>query len=413
MKAEMEARATAQRELETIQTAIHAAHAQLADLHARIEAEVREVDAEISRRLDAILKKPATLLADVAILQATLHGVSAMPVPARPAHTPGERRAVTWVQGRVITQQLEFRRGLVSSCKAVGLSPRIASRIHAAVSARLLPVLAGPGAYAALDAYARVACGGRIFSAHVTPSFLEPTDLLGKVDFARARFLPHAAGLIDVLETARDTKGLALVMLEGINRAPTESYLLPVLQCALGKKSLRLFHPAVVAEEDPYRAMAELQWPSNVWIAATLIDGPTTLPVSRDLWNSAVLIETDDDVSSSSPLPLPESTELDPEGDLVNLSESQSDLVEALLEVLPDYRALRETSERFLGALAPLERDRSTLEATWVELLLLPLIASLDDAEERDETLRRVTQARGGTPPEISALVRRVRRRIA
>jgi hypothetical protein len=55
------------------------------------------------------------------------------------------------------------------------------------------------------------------------------------------------------------------------------------------------------------------------------------------------------------------------------------------------------------------------MERALVELLLFPLIASLDDEEDRNEALQRV-EARGLTGiefSELTGLVRRLRRRIA
>jgi len=278
-----------------------------------------------------------------------------------------------------------------------------------------MPIVAGPRAVLALEAYARVVCGGRLFHVQVTPPFLEPADILGKVDPARARFLPHPDSLIDILETASKATGLACVILEGINRAPTESYLLPVLQCALGKRSLRLFHPATVAADDPYCDCAELHWPSNVFISATLIEGPTTLPVSRDLWSMAALIETDGSAPSALPSPWRETTELDPESSLVKPSEPLSDLVDEILEDWPEYGSFRDVFGRFFNALALFESDRYKRERALVESLLLPLIASLDDEEDRYKELQRVKarELTGTDLLEPAVLVHRMRRRIA
>ena len=291
---------------------------------------------------------------------------------------------------------------------------RVGYRIHSAIRAGLLPVLAGPRALNALEAYARVTCGGRIFRLNVAPSFLEPGDLFGKLDPVRGVFLPHPAGLADVLEIARRSPGLALVVVEGANRAPTESYLLPVIQCALGKVNLKLFHPALISSEDTYRNLAEIQWPSNVLLSATIVEGPTTLPLSRNLWDTAVLIETDGETPKSSPTP--EFAELDPEGDLVVLTGSPDEIAAEHFDNIPGYESLREASERYLRALACFEGDEGQLGQALVESTILPSIASIDEEDERDEMLTRLTESGKSTglePAELVALARRIRRRIA
>ena len=61
--------------------------------------------------------------------------------------------------------------------KAVGIQASTYHRIHAALSARLMPVLAGPKALEALKAYAHMATGGRIAVVQVTNALAEPGDL--------------------------------------------------------------------------------------------------------------------------------------------------------------------------------------------------------------------------------------------
>ena len=73
-----------------------------------------------------------------------------------------------------------------------------------------------------------------------------------------------------------------------------ESYLLPLLRAALRHSGkIALFHPLAVETEEPYRACARIKWPENLLITATLVEGPTTLPVATDVWADSVLIQTD------------------------------------------------------------------------------------------------------------------------
>jgi hypothetical protein len=128
---------------------------------------------------------------------------------------------------------------------------------------------------------------------------LEPADLLGRIDPHSRQFIPHAAGLVDLLLFAQQpdqTDKLFLVVLEGVNRAAVDSYLLPILAeyrsalCTVEGRALSLAHPAAFSAGDPYAVAARLRWPSNVLLAGTLTDGVVRLPLPASLWNDACYI---------------------------------------------------------------------------------------------------------------------------
>jgi hypothetical protein len=386
------------------------ARSELGELRARASAEVQEVEREVNRRVGEVLEKPAALLAEVAILQAVIRGTNNS--SGGGPHTERNLHRVAWpTSSRVITDQQELRKSLSASYKAAGVPVRVFGRIHAAVRAGLMPLLAGPRALRALEAYARVVCGGRMFRVNVAPSYLEPGDLFGKFD--RGTFQPHPAGLADVLEHARQDKRLALVVVEGANRAPTESYMLPLVQCAFGNFNLHLLHPSLTSPEDPYRALAEIRWPPNLLLSASIVEGATTLPLCRDLWNSAALVETDGEAPR--PASAPDVTELDAEGDLVRtelLTKTEADHFEAPT----GFESLLEVSERYMSALSDFRVDQEQQVRAVVESILLPFAASIDDEDERAEMLRHLTDVckhAGLEPSELEATVRRIRRRVA
>ena len=91
-----------------------------------------------------------------------------------------------------------------------------------------------------------------------------------------------------------------LVILDGVNRAPAESYLLPLLACYLDaqrgitSRTLPLFHEAAVSPDDPYIASAQLRWPKNVLLTGTVADGRNALTLPNELWGSTCLIKLDE-----------------------------------------------------------------------------------------------------------------------
>jgi hypothetical protein len=415
LQAERTVLESAKQEREQVESEIETKRSELETLQSQVDAKVQEVETEVNRRIGEVLEKPAALLAEVAILREVLRGTDNSSLRNNDSYGVKNPSPAQWSRAsRTITDQTDLRKSLVTSSKASGVPLKVSYRIHSAIRAGLLPVLAGPRALNALEAYARVICGGRIFRINVAPSFLEPGNLFGKVDPARGVFLPHPGGLADILESARQSSGLAVVVIEGANRAPTESYLLPVIQCAFGGINLKLFHPSIISSQDAYRGLAEIQWPSNVLLSATIVEGPTTLPLSRSLWDTAVLIETDGETPKSSPAP--DLAELDPEGDLIVLTGSPDEIATDHFDNIPGYESLRAASERYLGALAYFEGDEGKLGQALVESTILPVIASIDEDDERNEILGHLiesSKSMGLESAELIALARRIRRRIA
>jgi hypothetical protein len=151
---------------------------------------------------------------------------------------------------------------------------------------------------------------------------MEPQDLLGRFDGASQRILPSPSGVLDVVRDAKESRRLHVVVLEGFNRAPTEAYLLPILETAqagrMGDEArmIPLAIPALLTDDDPYREMGRVAWPGNVLIACLPTDGNMTLPISRSLWRFLALLDADDRDRSSMPAVLqgvvPDCTEIAP-----------------------------------------------------------------------------------------------------
>jgi hypothetical protein len=92
----------------------------------------------------------------------------------------------------------------------------------------LVPIITGARRLEALEAYAHVMCGGRVLTVEATSAIADVQDLFGKLE--NRTFVPHPAGLIDVVRAARENEGPFLVVLDGAYRGPTDSYLLPLIR---------------------------------------------------------------------------------------------------------------------------------------------------------------------------------------
>jgi hypothetical protein len=180
------------------------------------------------------------------------------------------------------------------------LQASLARMLHASFLARAMPILPRAIAFRALRAYADVITGGRLLWLSIPPTALEAADLLGRADPSARRFVPQPGGLLDLLRYAPSTDDLVLVVLDGINHAPVDSYLAPILDCYAdtgrpGSRALPLFHPSTIDPNDPYADTPWLAWPANVLLAATLAEGPATLAPGADFWRVATFLSATDD----------------------------------------------------------------------------------------------------------------------
>ena len=175
-------------------------------------------------------------------------------------------------------------------------SSAVACCLHAAFAADVMPVVMGADAFEILKTYASCITGGRILWVPIAPTMLEPADLLGRVDIASKCFIPHQSRLLDLLLDAADHPSkLYMVVLDGINRAAIDSYLMPILACYRDKwqtegRRISLFHPQAIVADDPYASNFQIAWPQNILLAGILSEGATAIAPPATLWSYATLI---------------------------------------------------------------------------------------------------------------------------
>jgi hypothetical protein len=385
----------------------------------RRRAQLDGLEAEAGARVRGLLTRPDALLAEVALIRAVVPVAEAVvPVsekkvrqPSAPPEPPAptKRAAAPVIEWRLAERRhgeiAKLRQALVAAFRRRGAPPSLAIRLHAAVVARLLPVVAGPGALASLLSYADAACGGRCVVINVSPTMLEPADLFGRTE--HGKFVPHAAALLDWVTAAAKGDGLGLVILEGINRAPTEGLVAPLLDLVAEDRSIPLFHPAGVEPSapgvDPW-----VRWPPNLRLAATVVQGPTSLPVSRDVLNKAVVFDAMTDERSAGDQERGEVAE----GDLLRPGSLTPGLIDPLLES-PEAAAARASLERFGAALARFESNADALKQVLLEHVVLPQVTVLDD-DQRDDALKRLLATVGQSDQDrLNVLAKRLRRSLA
>lgn len=259
---------------------------------------VERLEVDLTRRVDEAMGKPEELLASVALIRAVMGSpdrgreTTSRAGPAS-SPAPGPRR-----EGVACTSEAELLAALQKTLLR-GDNPRAYARpLHSSFLAGAVPLLAGSRAYEVLFAYAQCVTGGTICWVPVSPTFLDPADLLGRADPSSGRFVPHPSGLLDLLLRARTDDRLHLVVLDGVNRAPVDSYLIPLLACRAGTQGGRdRSYPLLgVSGFDSTLSVPEdgrITWPPNVLLAGTLSLGSSGLPLARETWHHATLLLCD------------------------------------------------------------------------------------------------------------------------
>ena len=258
-------------------------------LRGALSSQVDALEDAVSERVAYLMNKPAEAVAESLLVRAI---VEAGDRPRAHLHVlPASREDTLRIRS---AEQL--RKAVEGAFTARGLSPTIARVLHAGFLSGVVPVVAGRRSLDALDAYSYCATGGQSLWLPISPTTIDPVDLFGRQSQVSDRFTPHAGGLLDLLLRAEETDDLFLVILDGLNRAAVESYLLPVLACYTRRagehlrRELPVLHASTVPVGSGYEAAQRLRWPANVLLAGTLVDGSTVLPLPRSLWDDAALV---------------------------------------------------------------------------------------------------------------------------
>lgn len=334
---------------------------------------VREAEAAIEARVLAALDRPMDILAQVSVLRPLLGGRGG----PRSDAVSEKATPVTWprARGESLRDRAGLQRALTGAARARGIEPSLMMQLHAAIVARLMPVVLGPGSLAALAAYAYGACGGRLWVMHMSPGTIHPRDLDE----------PPGGGLVTAREAARDIDGLSVVVLEGANRAPVEASVIPLLQ-------LRDV------------ALTDVNSAPTLRLTATLVAGATTVPISSQLWSHAVAIRAQ--AMSPTPQQASQAGDIGLTSDLVTPGDVPRAQIDELLEAWPDCAEVLPALERFGAALSRSYEGNRITEAL-LHGVVLPYLVTALGVEEQDEAMRRA-----GGADDVTVVARRLRRSL-
>jgi len=366
----------AQSEIQASKEEIRTEEGKLAAVRAKVDAAEKEAITAVDARVLAVLERPLDLLAQVSVLRPFFGGAATWGVSAAVAPTANK---LEWsrARGEQLKDRASLRRSLTAAARSKGVDPAVMIQIHGAVVARLMPITLGPGALAALVAYAQGACGARVMVLHVSPRAIHPNDF---------DELP-GGGLVAAASAAKAIDGISLVVLEGANRSPLEASFIPLLQLTdVG--------------------LSPLSSASGLRLCASLVAGATTVPVTSQLWSHAVAIYAE---PHSPTAPSGAAGEVALSSELLVPGDEPTAVIDALLETWPDCRELRPAITRLGSAFARINDDESRLAEVLLHGLVLPYVATALTAEERSEAVGQAGDADGA----IARTLRRLRKGLA
>ncbi|MDC0714291.1 hypothetical protein POL68_37870 [Stigmatella sp. ncwal1] len=370
--------------LETRAQELHKAEELLAEVQSLTAKTAKAAEAAVDARVLAALERPLELLAEVSVLRPFLGagGSRAESATNAPASSPAASPQLDWARARgEVAKDVKSLRSSLSRAARThrfqGEPLSMLLQIHAAIAAGLMPITLGPSALAALTAYAHGACGGRLHIVHVSPSAIHAHDF----DYA------PRGGIVVAAAAAKDIDGISLVVLEGANRSPLEASVVPLLQLAdVGLSP--------VANAPGLR------------LAASLVVGATTVPVTPQLWSHAVAIHPGPSAPATQGATLgdaPRSSEL------FALGDEPKGAIDALLDAWPDCHELRPAMSRFGAALTQLYDEEDRISDALRSGLVLPYIATALSPEEQAEALANAGDGDGA----LALALRGLRRRLA
>ena len=279
----------------TLRGEVERCDSRLQDAESAFEARKQALEEKFRARIVELLENPGELIADATLVRALGPRQSIEPGRIDHSVTPrvGFAPPPEWESYKIAK-----RAATLQELKKSALSHRgdIASetirQILATLAAGQIPIVLGTSGLKALLSVGDVVAGGRTLVVSVSPNCTEPLDV-----FCRAERCVSGAvrsQLLELLRGAEQEEGAFLVVLEGINRAPVESYLYPLANSYCSRfegieRTIGFWNPSGDSQDgDDF--LAHFRWPKNVWLAATAVRGPSVLPLAADILHLSTII---------------------------------------------------------------------------------------------------------------------------
>ena len=356
LKTLQESISRARAELERVEADQSAANQRLTSIKAECAEAASQVELDLQSRVERALSKPYELLGQVGMLRPFMNVRDSAPAIAGGTQAAAQ---MSWSKskGERVADKAALRRLLSASARARGVDPGVMVQIHCAAIAQLLVIAAGPRGLGALVAYTHATCGGRISVCSIGANVVGPTD-----------FPLSVADLALATEVAEEVGGRSFVVLEGVNRGPIEGFLVPLLQAQA--------------------AGLPTGWDgTRLVIAATLANGVTAVPVTSEVWNSAIAVIPDfgPSVPYSGPL-----GDVPFVSELMSLGDAPKESVAALIDEWPECRDLIPALERYGSAVTRFVENEPQVGKALLHGLAIPHLLTQSTNEQQAEIENRL-----------------------
>jgi hypothetical protein len=275
---------------------ITAARAQLATLATEL-AEGRQrqelfataLENTVEARIRSAMEKPEEFLAENALVRAALSCGT-----ARAKNCENVPQASTHCEN-LIGDHEQIIRLLTTSFRRRGFRDRLPLTLHATLLAGNVPLIYGIHAREVLDLYSSVVTSGNILWVPISPSQLEPADLLVSRTGGSQASIPNPNGLLDLLQKAQSSNAMYLVVCDGVNRCLMQSAIHPIFRHVAERRQGIPGGPLITlphALRGPTVGIG-IEWPRNVLLTGTIVDEPSLYPLDSSIWEDANWVFTD------------------------------------------------------------------------------------------------------------------------
>ena len=275
---------------------ITAARAQLATLATEL-AEGRQrqelfataLESTVEARIRSAMEKPEEFLAENALVRAALSCGT-----ARAKNCENAPPASTHCEN-LIGDHEQIIRLLTTSFRRRGFRDRLPLTLHATLLAGNVPLIYGIHAREVLQLYGSVVTSGNILWVPISPSQLEPADLLMSRTGGSQSCIPNPNGLLELLKRARSSNAMYLVVCHGVNQCLMQSAIHPIFRHVADRRQGIPAEPLITLPHAPDSSSVGIgiEWPRNVLLTGTIVDEPSLYPLDASIWEDANWVFTD------------------------------------------------------------------------------------------------------------------------
>jgi hypothetical protein len=269
---------------------LHQLEARIAATREELSKQGNEWERRIGERIRRIIEDPAEELAQAAVVRAMF--ATEKRQDAGKSKVDVSHRSGIPENAIPLTDLEDAKTSLSREAVAKGQSPVSVAAIFSTMLAGRLPAIHGPEARELLSLIGQVICGRQPFWSSVGGNFCHPLDLFGYMDEQGGGLVESPGAILSFLRAAKASEHMHLLVLEGINRSPLEAYLSPVLLGLCAHVSSVPIPPISRRGSSSSLPAGISEWPRNVLICGTLIEGPSSFKIPAGLLQHISLVPT-------------------------------------------------------------------------------------------------------------------------